>query len=101
VGLDDRSGGWAALGREVGGALAEEFEPEKRAFTPHLTIARFDPPVPFAGHADALAEPLEAPRFRVGHLVLYRSHLQRPAPRYEPLETYRLGHQPGGRIVGS
>jgi 2'-5' RNA ligase len=90
VGLDDRSGGWQALAREVSEALADEFEPEKRAFTPHLTVARFDPPIPFRDHQEALDEPLDTPRFRVGQIVLYRSHLQRPAPRYEPLERFPL-----------
>jgi 2'-5' RNA ligase len=53
-------------------------------------VARFDPPIPFRDHQEALDEPLDTPRFRVGQIVLYRSHLQRPAPRYEPLETFPL-----------
>ena len=43
AGLDDPAGGLASLAADLEGALAKEFEPEKRAFTAHLTVARFDP----------------------------------------------------------
>lgn len=88
AGLDDREGGLARLAGALDDALAREFRPEKRAFTAHLTVARFDPPVPLEGLEDA---ELEGDPFVVDHVVLFRSHLRRPAPVYEPLETFPLG----------
>jgi 2'-5' RNA ligase len=88
AGLDDPDGALAGLAASLDEALAREFTPEKRAFTPHLTLARFDPPVPL----DAL-DPSAAhgEPFVVDRLVLYRSHLRRPAPVYEALEEFPLG----------
>jgi 2'-5' RNA ligase len=34
--------------------------------------------------------PVEPIGFRVEEFVLYRSHLRRPAPRYEPIATFAL-----------
>jgi RNA 2',3'-cyclic 3'-phosphodiesterase len=91
VGLDDRDGGLAALALAVEGALDREFPPEKRPFSAHLTVARFNPPVPMREHADVLAAArVEPSPFRVGSLTLYRSHLGRPSARYEPLERFPL-----------
>jgi RNA 2',3'-cyclic 3'-phosphodiesterase len=89
VGLVDRDGGLAALARSVEEAVEKEFPPERRPFSAHLTVARFNPPVPMREHADKLAEAgVEASPFRVNHLTLYRSHLGRPSARYEPLERF-------------
>jgi 2'-5' RNA ligase len=35
---------------------------------------------------------IEPVAFRVDHVTMFRSHLKRPAPRYEPLATFPLGH---------
>jgi len=94
AGLSDVGARFAGLAQEVESALAEHFRPENRAFTPHLTVARFDPPMDLS---DALAETdVASDPFRVDRLVLYRSHLQRPAPRYEPLSQFDLGGTAGG-----
>jgi RNA 2',3'-cyclic 3'-phosphodiesterase len=91
VGLDDQDGGLAALARVVEERLATEFPPEKRPFSAHLTVARFNPPVPMADQAAELdAAEIEATPFRVGQLTLYRSHLSPRGARYEPLERFRL-----------
>lgn len=87
AGLDDRAGRIAELARAVGAAF--DAEPEDRPFSAHVTVARSDP-------AHALPEPfiaivLPAASFTVGELVLYRSHLGRPAPRYEPLARLPFG----------
>jgi 2'-5' RNA ligase len=88
VGLADPEGQIAELAERVGASLAHEFPPQERAFTPHLTVARSDPPLRLPeGFAETPIEPVP---FRVQRLVLFRSHLQRPAPRYEPLETFPL-----------
>jgi 2'-5' RNA ligase len=91
VGLRDKEGSLAALASALDRRLEREFPPEKRAFSAHLTVARFNPPIPFREHAEALQETqVEAGPFRVGRLVLYRSHLSPRGARYEPLETFSL-----------
>ena len=90
AGLDDPERRLASLAADVEGALAKEFTPEKRSFTAHLTVARFEPPVPFDGKEIAEADVASDP-FAVDRLVMYRSHLQRPAPIYEPIEEFALG----------
>jgi 2'-5' RNA ligase len=88
--------GAASLGR-----IAEAFEAElaaagwaveARAFRPHLTIARTDgvragPAAAFA--LERAAADLEA-GFRVGEVVLYRSHLGSGPARYERLREIQL-----------
>jgi 2'-5' RNA ligase len=88
AGLDDRGGRMAELAQDLDAALAHEFKPENRSFRPHLTVARSDPAIALP---DAFGETtLETEPFEVGGLVLFRSHLQRPAPRYEPLSRFPL-----------
>lgn len=95
VGLDDRAGRMAEVALGLDAALAGEFRPETRAFTPHLTLARSDPPLALpTGFAEAPVRPVA---FRIEQVTLYRSHLQRPAPWYEPLATFRLGVEPAER----
>jgi len=87
AGLDDGDGRLERLAAALDEALAREFAPEKRAFTPHLTVVRFDPPVGLGPLEVAFAsEP-----FEIDRIVLFRSHLRRPAPVYEPLGIYPLG----------
>ncbi|MDQ4006148.1 MAG: RNA 2',3'-cyclic phosphodiesterase [Actinomycetota bacterium] len=91
VGLRDRDGGLPALAAALDRELVREFPPEKRAFTAHLTVARFNPPQPVTDHAQALeGARIDANPFRVGSLVLYRSHLSPKGARYEALERFAL-----------
>jgi 2'-5' RNA ligase len=69
-------------------ALEAEFEPERRAFRPHLTVARSDPPIPLP--ASFAETDLASDAFPIDRVVLFRSHLRRPAPRYEPLAEFPL-----------
>lgn len=94
AGLDDPGGRLGALASALDEALSREFAPEKRGFTAHLTIARFEPPVPLDGLE---AAGIEGDPFVVDRIVLYRSHLRRPAPVYEPLEVFPLGSPAGDR----
>jgi 2'-5' RNA ligase len=87
AGLDDGDGRLERLAAALDEALAREFAPEKRAFTPHLTVARFDPPVPL----DPLEVAFESEPFEIDRIVLFRSHLRRPAPVYESLGIFPLG----------
>jgi RNA 2',3'-cyclic 3'-phosphodiesterase len=86
AGLDHAEGRLERLAKALDEALAREFAPEKRAFTPHLTVARFDPPAPL----DPLEVAFESEPFEIDRIVLFRSHLRRPAPIYEPLGMYPL-----------
>jgi RNA 2',3'-cyclic 3'-phosphodiesterase len=88
AGFDDTDG-IAALAAEIETALADEFPTEKRPFHPHLTVARSEPPLKLpAGYSGT---ELESHEWEVDHVVLFRSHLRRPAPLYEPLARFRLG----------
>ena len=89
VGLDDHAGRMAEVAHALDAALVKEFKPETRPFAPHLTVARSDPPLALP---DGFATtPIEPVTFRVDRITLFRSHLQRPAPRYEDLGEFPLG----------
>lgn len=89
AGFGDGGDRMLGLAAAIEGALVEEFPAEKRAFHPHLTVARSDPPVKLP---PAFTEtPLLSQEWDVDHVVLFRSHLRRPAPRYEPLARFPLG----------
>jgi 2'-5' RNA ligase len=86
AGLDDAGEWLERLAASLDETLAREFTPEKRGFTPHLTVARFDPPVTL----EPLEVRYESEPFEIDRIVLFRSHLRRPAPMYEPLGMYPL-----------
>ena len=86
AGLDDPGSRSAAIAGGLDDALAREFKVEKREFTPHLTVARFDPPVAL----DPGEILFESEPFTVDRVVLFRSHLRRPAPVYEPVAMFPL-----------
>jgi len=92
VGLDDPDRRLAAIAASLDERLARDFPPEKRAFAAHLTVARFDPAVVVEDDVAGLT--VESRPFAVDRVVLYRSHLRRPAPVYEPLATFGLGGEP-------
>ncbi len=92
AGLDDPAGLLTALASDLDRVLAPlGFEPESRAFTPHLTLARFKPPASISGVLSELPR-LAEPFFEVNHLALYRSHLHPRGARYEILRSLTLGH---------
>ena len=64
------------------------FQPEKRAFSPHLTIARFKTPTSVGELPPLLTSP--GP-FQVADFGLWRSHLSPKGPRYERLSSFPLG----------
>ncbi len=69
-------------------------ETPKRRFVPHVTLARYAPSDP-AGQADlagvlARHGGLACPAFTADELWLYRSHIGRAGPSYEPLASYDL-----------
>ena len=92
AGLDDEAGQMAGLAVRIEGELLEEFPAETRAFHPHLTVGRSDPPLTLP--PEFVETPLLSQDWEVDHVVLFRSHLRRPAPAYEPLARFPLGVDP-------
>jgi 2'-5' RNA ligase len=73
----------SAIAAGLDRTLAARFEPATRPFTPHLTLARLDPP---SRLPDAfLGARVSSEPFEVKRIVAYRSHPGGPAPRYEAL----------------
>lgn len=56
-----------------------------------LVSRRIEVSAPYTLPVELLALDVRSEPFPVEHLTLYRSHLQRPAARYEPLERFPLG----------
>jgi RNA 2',3'-cyclic 3'-phosphodiesterase len=88
VGLDDE-GGLTKLASALDDELRRDFPPEKRGFTPHLTVARLNPPAP-VDEEELKRSKLDSFPFGVGELVLFRSHLSPKGARYEPLARFPL-----------
>jgi 2'-5' RNA ligase len=87
--LEDEDGRGAAIQAAAGGALARAgfWEPERRPWWPHLTLARVKPrrrAAPLAA-AEPAPGPLRAPL-----VTLYRSTLLARGAQYDPLERIEL-----------
>jgi RNA 2',3'-cyclic 3'-phosphodiesterase len=94
AGLSDREGRFAPLVAKLDELLREHFVPEKRAFTPHLTVARLNPPANLLDAApELLGASVSSKPFAVDRLILYRSHLSPRGARYEALAE--LPFEPG------
>ena len=90
AGLEDPAGLLAALASDLDASMGSlGFESETRAFTPHLTLARFKPPASVAGVPSEVPGVAE-PSFEVDRLHLYRSHLHPKGARYEILRSLEL-----------
>lgn len=82
----------AALHRKVDQALVRAgLEPERRAYLPHITLARLATREEAAAGWQAVHAGLSSPPFTLDHLVLYESHLGRAGARYEAVARYPLG----------
>jgi 2'-5' RNA ligase len=88
AGLSDDEGAMVRLAEVLGSVLEREFTPERRGFTPHLSVARFDPPVDLGEELGR--ETLRSEPFLVDRITLYRSRLRRPSPVYEPVAVFPL-----------
>lgn len=81
----------AALHRKVDAAIVRAgLEPERRAFVPHITLARLPGS---AGPIDRFLVDhagLVSPDFTVTHMSLYESRLGHGGANYEPVERYAL-----------
>ena len=86
--VGDRDGALAALQASVSEALAEHagYEPERRAYRPHVTVARARGELRRPPDVEPPA-PLE---FDGAAVTLYRSRLGRGGARYEPVARTAL-----------
>ena len=82
----------AALAAKVERAVQQAgLEPERRAFSPHITLARWNRRNAEAvetflrRHADLRSDPFEVDRF-----ILFESRLSRHGPHYEEIAAFRL-----------
>ncbi|HEX2068901.1 MAG TPA: RNA 2',3'-cyclic phosphodiesterase [Actinomycetota bacterium] len=91
AGLANPQGRFGTLVATLDDLLREHFVPEKRVFTPHLTVARLNPMANLLDAAPDLFETSVASRpFAVDCLVLYRSHLSPRGARYEAVDRFPL-----------
>ena len=91
AGLADPEDRFSPMVKLLDELLSEHFVPEKRAFTPHLTLARVNPARDIGEFAPTLLGlPVESSPFPVDRLVLYRSHLSPKGATYEAVETFPL-----------
>jgi RNA 2',3'-cyclic 3'-phosphodiesterase len=89
VELDDADGALAGLQRDVADRVGEAvgWEPEKRPFLAHVTVAR----VRGRARVDDPGDPPALGPFAAPALTLFRSHLGPAGSRYEALARARLG----------
>lgn len=81
----------AGLHRKIDQALIRlGLEPERRAFLPHVTLARMNGPAGIADRFLADHAGLSSEPFALGHFILFESHLGRGAASYEAIERYPL-----------
>jgi RNA 2',3'-cyclic 3'-phosphodiesterase len=66
-------------------------EPERRAFHPHITLARWKGKAPKVDRFIERNGGLVSDPWEVGDFILYESHLGRAGAHYEPVEKYSLG----------
>jgi 2'-5' RNA ligase len=88
VRVEDPSGGLVRLQRDMSAALAHKrvYEPERRPWLPHLTVARFRRP----GAAFSLQN-VNVETFGLPSVVLYSSVLEKDGAVHSPLATYPAG----------
>ncbi|HEV3363402.1 MAG TPA: RNA 2',3'-cyclic phosphodiesterase [Acidimicrobiia bacterium] len=80
-----------ALAGAVAGALRPlGYEPDRKEFHPHLTLARLKVPDNVADVLAAIGPDPVGDAFTVGEVVLYQSQLSPGGPTYTALERFRL-----------
>lgn len=89
IGIADRASIAARLAADLDAGLAPlGVEPEGRAYTPHLTLARFKPPQDLRAAQEVALPPFDP--FPLAAITLFRSHLARSGPRYEVVDRFAL-----------
>ncbi len=79
-----------------GAAQRARWQPERRPFSPHLTLSRIQPPRDVRALLETI--PPFSQRMAVEEVVLYRSHMGGGLVRYEPLERFPLPIVPPERM---
>ena len=93
-GVNDEKGSLSALHTAISAALEHAgITPEKRRFSPHLTLARARRPLPRKACAAWLAahEGWSSPPFAVRHFTLWHSELHPAGARHTPVQRWTLG----------
>jgi 2'-5' RNA ligase len=89
--ITDGRSAFVRLARSVSDACASlGFEPERRAFHPHITLARMKPG-PRMQLADVTPSHASAGDARIEHITLYRSETGPTGPVYTALHDVLLG----------
>ncbi|MDG2535319.1 RNA 2',3'-cyclic phosphodiesterase [Sphingomonas sp. HITSZ_GF] len=83
--------GLAGLHRKIDQALVRAgLAPERRAYLPHVTLARMNAPGEAVARFVEAHAGLASPAFPLAHFYLFESHLGHEAARYEAVERYPL-----------
>jgi len=92
VGVDVGRDVLVSVQRQASRALERiGFQPERRPFSPHLTLGRLREP----GDVSPLLDTrFASEEFSIGRVVLFRSTLRPQGPEYSVLHEYRLAAKP-------
>jgi RNA 2',3'-cyclic 3'-phosphodiesterase len=77
-------------GAVAGGLRPAGYEPDRKEFHPHLTLARLKVPDDVADVLAAIGPEAAGEAFTVGEVVLYQSQLSSRGPTYTVLERFPL-----------
>ena len=92
LGLEDPAGLLTSLAADLESSFEPlGWQPERRSFTPHLTLARFKTPQRLPELPELTGLELES--FEVDKIVLYQSRLHPKGARYEPLTDFALARR--------
>jgi RNA 2',3'-cyclic 3'-phosphodiesterase len=80
----------ALAGAVAGGLRPLGYEPDRKEFHPHLTLARLKVPDNVNDVLAAIGSEAVGDAFTVGEVVLYESRLSSKGPTYTALERFRL-----------
>lgn len=82
----------AGLHRKIDQALVRAGqEPERRAYLPHVTLARMNTPSEGVARFVEAHAGLASPAFTLAHFYLFESSLGHEGARYDVVERYALG----------
>ena len=80
----------ALAGAVAGGLRPFGYEPDRKEFHPHLTLARLKVPDNVSDVLAAIGRQAVGETFTVGEVLLYQSQLSSVGPTYTVLERFRL-----------
>jgi 2'-5' RNA ligase len=90
IGVDEGADRLRALAAKIeAAAVRAGFAPEEKAYSPHLTLSRIQPPADVRPAIEA--SPAFGGRMRVDEFVVFRSQLGGGPPRYERIASLPLG----------